>query len=843
MVAARVLYPRARIVLAGAQNRNVRDFLTLHEEYFGAASARDIDLEAVTRLIVVDTQVGRRLGELAPLLGRPETEVILFDHHAGADEIGASVRHVADTGAAVTLLVREIRLRGLSVTPMEATAMLLGIYEDTGCLTFPGTTPEDVDAVSYLLRAGGELAVVARFIESALTPEQRHLLNLLEASLEHVRVDGVTIGLAVSPGGPYVADLGLVAHRLVDLESVPILFVLARMEGSVYVVGRARSEAVDVGEVLAQLGGGGHPRAASACIRDAEVTSVRAQLLAALEGRVTREPVARELMSVPPRVVGPDAPVSRARQLMQRYGHSGLSVVEEGRLVGIITRRDVDRARHHRLAHAPVRGFMTRDVVTAAPEMPASELEARMIERDVGRLPVLEGERLLGVVTRSDLLRARHGARYAEGFRPWGSGEVEELLTERLPAAFQHLLCEIGEIASEAEIDAFVVGGFVRDLLLEVKNLDLDVVVERDGVALAEVLAGRKKGEVKRHRDFGTATVSLPDGRKVDIATARAESYPRPGALPEVEPSSIGDDLKRRDFTFNAMAVQINPGRFGRLLDPFGGRRDLERRIVRVLHALSFTEDPTRLFRAVRFETRLGFRMDRHTEALARDAVARGALGNISRQRILRELLLLVAEPNPAGALRRLADLGVLGYLWPGLEPDDALLGRVESAIDWAARRCGKRPDRLLVYLAVLASRLSLADADRFVREALAVPEPRADRVVATLSRAPEALARLRSDAAASEIYHALRELPPEAFAYLRAVLAGEKLAEERLEEYLTRLRVIVPELTGADLIALGYRPGRALGAALRALLDARLDGHVRTREEEKALARKLLKA
>jgi tRNA nucleotidyltransferase (CCA-adding enzyme) len=842
MVAARVLYPRARIVLAGGQNRNVHDFLALHEEFFGAATAREIDLEAVTRLVVVDTQVRQRLGELAPLVGRPDVEVILFDHHAGAGDIGATECHLAETGAAVTLLVGEIRRRGLSVAPMEATAMLLGVYEDTGCLTFPGTTVEDVETAAFLLRAGGELSVVTRFIQSALTPEQRRLLDELVTSLEHVHVEGVSVGVAVSPAGPYVADLALLAHRMADLESAPVLFVLARMDDSVYVVGRARSEAVDVGEVLAELGGGGHARAAAACVRGAEVSAVRERLLAALKGRITREPVARELMSVPARVIGPDASVRRARQLMQRYGHSGLSVVDQGRLVGIITRRDVDRAGRHRLAHAPVRGFMTRDVVTASPDLPASELEARMIERDVGRLPVLEDGRLVGVVTRSDLLRARHGARYAEGFRPWGTGEVEALLTERLPARIQKMLLAIGELASELEVDAFVVGGFVRDLLLGLKNLDVDVVVERDGVALAEALARREGGEVKRHRSFGTATVILPDGRKVDIATARSESYERPGALPEVEPSSIGDDLKRRDFTFNALAVQINPGRFGRLLDPFGGRRDLDRRIVRVLHALSFTEDPTRIFRAVRFEARLGFHMDRHTEALARAAVARGALASISRQRVLKELLLLFAEPNPTGALRRLADLGILDYLWPGLTLDETLLSRLEPAIDWTARRSGKRPDRSLVYLVALGAGLCPADAERFVREALCLPEPRADRVLITLRRAPEALARLRALAPRpSEVHAALRDLPAEAIAYLRAMVTGDANAEERIEAFLTRLRHVIPDLTGADLIALGYRPGRSIGSTLKALLQARLDGCVQSREDEVALARKLL--
>lgn len=843
MVGARLLYPRARIVLAGGQNRNVREFLVLHEEFLGACTPREIDFDAVTRLIVVETQVARRLGELAPLVERPEVEIIVWDHHPGvAGDIPAREKHIGETGAATTLLAHEIRRRGLPLTPIEATAMLLGIYEDTGCLTFPGTTPEDVEAAAFLMRAGGRLEVVTRFIESLPTPEQRRLLNELTAATEHLRIDGVAVALAISPQGPYVGELAVLAQRLIEIHEVSVLFVIARMDDAVYVVGRAKSDAVDVGEVLSELGGGGHARAASAVVHDTDVAQVRERLLKALSGRVRREPVARELMSAPPRVVSPDASVAWARRLMQRYGHSGLSVVEDGRLVGIITRRDVDRARHHRLAHAPVKGFMTRDVVTATPEMPLSELEARMIERDVGRLPVLDGETLIGVVTRSDLLRARHGARYAEGHRPWGTDQTQELLTTRLPARIQHLLREIGALASEQEIDAYVVGGFVRDLLLGVENLDVDVVVERDAFLLAEAVAQRLGGVVTGHRRFGTAKVTLPDGQKVDIATARSESYGRPGALPEVEPSSIRDDLRRRDFTFNALAIQINPAHFGRLLDPFGGRRDLERRVVRVLHPLSFTEDPTRIFRAVRFETRLGFRMDRHTEELARAAVAGRALESITGERIRAELFHLFGEPNPVGSLRRLEELGVLETLAPGLKLDLAVLGRVESAVGWVGRRAGSRPDRRVVYLAAICTRLAPEEADCLVRDRLRVPTPKADQVRLTLCRAPELRAQLTApDLRPSRLYEALCDLPLETLAYLRA-LADEEAVAAHLEEFLTRLRHVRPQITGADLIARGHRPGPAIGAALRAVLEARLDGTARTREEELALAERWLR-
>jgi tRNA nucleotidyltransferase (CCA-adding enzyme) len=848
MVAARLLYPGAQLVLVGSQDRNVREFLTLHEELLDVKLARDIDLEAVTRLIVVETQSSRRLGEFAGLLERPEVEVIVWDHHHPPPEDGvrADELHVAETGAATTLLVQELQRRGLTVTPFEATVMLLGIYEDTGSLSFAGTTPEDVEAAAFLLRAGGNLGVVAEFIHRALTPAQRRVLNELLAHTEYVQVNGVPVAIATAGAGPYVSELALLAHKLSDLENVGVVFVLAHMGDAVYVVGRARSDALNVGEAMAGMGGGGHSRAASAVLKNTSLPQARDRLLGVLQKLVRREPLAGEVMSVPARTVLPETSIAEAGRLMVRYGHSGLSVVEDGRLVGIITRRDVDRAGHHRLSHAPVKGFMTRDVVTASLETPVSEIERLMIERDVGRLPVVADGRVVGVVTRTDLLRALHGARYAEGFRPWGTDDVRPLLEGRLPAPVRSLLHVVGEAAAGQEIEAFVVGGFVRDLLLGVESPDLDVLTDRDAIRLAAEVARVLGGRLRGHHQFSTAEVKLPEGTfpegvKIDFATARSESYEHPGAMPEVEGSSIEQDLRRRDFTINAMAIQINADRFGRLLDPYGGRRDLERRVIRVLHNLSFVEDPTRIFRAVRFEARYEFRMDSHTEALARHAVEDGSLSTVAAERLRKEFYLLFQEPSPARALRRLGELGVLTALRPGLTGDPALLERIESAVGWLQSRVSERLDRQAIYLAGLLSPLGPDEAGSVCRDRLRIPPQKAEIVEASLRSVPRLLPTLaQPDLSSSQVYRTVNDLPLEALAFVRAA-ANDPLVDERLDLYLSRLRGIGLAVSGSDLIAAGHRPSPRFGAALRQVLDAKLDRQVTGCEEELALALELL--
>jgi len=240
---------------------------------------------------------------------------------------------------------------------------------------------------------------------------------------------------------------------------------------------------------------------------------------------------------------------------------------------------------------------------------------------------------------------------------------LAETIETRMDPELRGILHEAGILAEAMGFGAYAVGGMVRDLLLGRGTLDLDIVVEGEGIRFAAALAGKLRARLKGYERFGTATIALPAGLKVDVATARTEIYDAPAALPRVTPGSIRDDLFRRDFTINAMAVALAPAEFGRLLDEFGGVRDIAEGNIRVLHGRSFIDDPTRIFRAVRFETRLGFRIVAADEARVGEALSLGLLGKLEEYRIAAELRLILREPDPAGPLQRLARLGVLDAL------------------------------------------------------------------------------------------------------------------------------------------------------------------------------------
>ena len=236
-------------------------------------------------------------------------------------------------------------------------------------------------------------------------------------------------------------------------------------------------------------------------------------------------------------------------------------------------------------------------------------------------------------------------------------------IRQRLTPAMLSILKEAGGTASEMGYHAYAVGGMVRDLLLGLEQLDVDIVIEGDGIRFARHVALQQRAQVKSHERFGTATITFPDQLRVDIATARTEVYERPAVLPRVNPGTIRDDMRRRDFTINALAISLMPGEFGRLLDFFRGVRDLRERRIRVLHEQSFMDDPTRIFRAARFEARLGFRIVRSTEKLIVKALSRSVLSELEDYRIATELRLILEEPDPAGPLERLADLGIIDDL------------------------------------------------------------------------------------------------------------------------------------------------------------------------------------
>jgi tRNA nucleotidyltransferase (CCA-adding enzyme) len=407
------------------------------------------------------------------------------------------------------------------------------------------------------------------------------------------------------------------------------------------------------------------------------------------------------------------------------------------------------------------------------------------------------------------------------------SPAVAENVAVALPSS-PNLTTRVGEIPGMDRVlpaldglpPVYLVGGAVRDLLRGEPSIDLDLAVEGETSAVARALAQRLGGSVKEHGRFGTATVHAP-GLALDLARTRRETYPRPGALPMVQPAGLVDDLRRRDFTINAMAVALAGDSRGELVDPHGGAGDLEAGLVRVMHQSSFTDDPTRILRALRYAARLGFELETQTESWLRHAVQQGALDTVSGPRIRDELIGLLAEPEAPLAVERLREMGVAHALDPTLRPD----AEVVAAAALGSMEVGA--DRALAGLAAM----TCADPSgaRGLVERLDLGAASRDAVLRAARRGPALARELREALRPSQLHGLLMPEPPEALALALALGAPGG----PVTRFIADLRPASLEITGDDLLAAGVPQSPAIGRALAQTLHRKLDGELSGRDDE----------
>jgi tRNA nucleotidyltransferase (CCA-adding enzyme) len=561
--------------------------------------------------------------------------------------------------------------------------------------------------------------------------------------------------------------------------------------------------------------------------------------------------------------------VAEAETSLTKYEVNVLPVLDaRDRYAGLVSRETIQKALFHRFGDTLVGSVMQTDAYSAGPETPFREIETRMLERNQRFVPILRGTKVIGVITRTDLLRTLHDdvllaararAKGQDAGPPFVSRRnIRAMLQDRLPAPLFALLERAGDLAERTSVTVYAVGGFVRDLLLGRANLDVDLVIEGDGIAFARMLAKATGAKVKAHERFGTAVLIFPDGFKLDVATARTEYYEYPTALPTVERSSIKKDLYRRDFTINTLAVRLNAVRFGELIDFYGGQRDLSEKTIRVLHSLSFVEDPTRVFRAVRFEQRFGFRLGKETLSLIKGAVKMDLFHRLSGARLLEELILLFSEDEPRKIIHRLGELDLLRFIHPSLKPTarlDALLQSVEQVLNWYKLASLSWPTSpptrptspstgiavWIVYMMALMEVVPSKAVSETVKR-LGMPARVAEKIRAghgTASRLARRLAR-RTVPRPAETYRALCGLSDETLLLLMAAGKSE-VVKRQVSAYLTTSQHVKPSLTGQDLKAMGLKPGPLFKQILNQLLDARLNGEVSSEAEERKLVNQIV--
>lgn len=828
MLAAKKIYPNAKVVISDKQNITVKQFLTIYREKLGLVKDSELDWETVTEIIMVDEASLARVSDYTKDINREEIKIIVYDHHPEKKEdVTPDAGKIEMVGAAVTLLIEEIiKDPSITISPFEATLFGLGLYTDTGAFTYNNTTARDLEAASFLMSKGMDLEIINRFSDEMLDSEQQAILNSLFQNIETLYVEGLQIVVSTYQTDKYTKGLATLVEKLSEVTDADATLIVVEMKNRVYLIGRSHSNRVNLLPLLEKWQGGGHEQAGSASIKDGDYKEILQGVKDNLAVMLTPAITARDMMSKPVKTILPETTIDEAGHLMFRYGHSGFPVVKEGELLGLITRRDLEKATHHGLGHAPVKAYMTTQVVSIHPETTEEEIQQLVIDQNIGRIPVIESGKLIGIVSRTNIIEMMHNKTLKENIEKTKQLNLKDNLQAdmkaQLPSGIYELLKDISKSAKETQMPVYLIGGIVRDIILKKTNDDIDIVVEGNGITFAQKLYADYGGELILHESFKTATWTHPSNIEIDVTSSRLEFYDRPAALPDVESSTLKEDLFRRDFTINAMAIYLNEDGFGKLIDPFNGQRDLKEKRIKILHNISFIEDPTRILRGIRFETRFNFLMDEQTENLALQSMS--SIKNLSANRIVGEMSRLFKEVNPVRSIHRLFELKF--FYQYGVERTCEELSthhatRLQAVYERHIKN--QQPEWFDYFLMPfyeankiqVAKQFALRKRDiQFLQEMLKVEE----------------IDHLQTIDKRSDFHLLLKDYSDSAILFH---LAKKSYSNESLIiDYLKRRKNLPPLLTGKDLIEQGLKPSTYFSEILFNLDLAILNDEISTKDE-----------
>ena len=869
MVAAHKLYPEAQLVLPGGVQSRERAYLAHYP--IPLTSITDLPLTDITRVILVDADHQDRLGLLEKIIEDESVSIHIWDHHplepTNPLAMRADCLKVEPVGASITLLVEALEEQCQNWSPKEATLFAIALYEETGHFTYLQTTPRDLQVGARLIETGADLTVVTDVIQRKWTEPQAALFNALLQTTQIFTLGRRRVALTTLAWPEYVADLAPVTQQLGQLYNADAVLSAVAMEGKVQFIGRSRHPDMDMNQIAHAFGGGGHIMAAAASIKGLTLTEVDQRLHELLQQQAKTWLPIRRLMTTPVRTVEHGVTIKQTERLMTQYEVNALPVVDsQEQFIGLVTREAVQKGLFHKLSGQPVEHIMLQDIFLAHSDTPFEEVQQQMVERNQRIVPILDHQTVIGIFSRTDLLRALHqettqdatpettpsktAPSTATPLRTWN---VSHLLKNRLSAPLLSLLEKVEQLADQRDVSAFLVGGFVRDLLMDIPNFDLDFMIEGDGIQFGKTLAKVLSAEWTIHERFGTVSIKMPQSlnlpqmHHLDVATARTEYYEYPTALPTVERSSIKKDLYRRDFTINALAIRINRTP-GELLDYFGGRRDLKDQVIRVLHSLSFVEDPTRVFRAIRFEQRFGFRISKETEQFIQQAKTMELFQRLSGSRLGNELIHMLEEPDPDKGIRRLEEFRLVPFIHPKLHaksPARKTFESVETILTWFTVEHSDTPiKRWLVYGLAWFESLGNTELTKTWKR-LGFPQGHIKTAGNYLSAQSTLIRTLnRKILAPSEVFELLSAWQNELILFLMAkaqLKPSTQRAMERIREYLTTWQHCSIALTGHDLEDMGLPKGPAYRRVLDSIFKSKLDGMLATEEDEFRLAKTLI--
>lgn len=829
LVLAGKIFPNS-ICLIPSFSSSVYSFFSLYGNLFeNLKNLKDIDLSKIDRVIMVDTQYPDRVTGLKEFIEN-HPKVLIIDHHYPDEEVKINAKRIVkEVGATVSILTHMIKKKNIDIKPLEASLFALGIYEDTGNLLFITTKPYDIEALSFIYNYGVNLKIVHKYLITYLTDTQKKIFEKILANLKVVEINGYKIGISMVKICEYTEGVGFLVHKVLELFDLEAIFSILILEKKTIIIGRSRTEDINVKKILSFFGGGGHKTAASANFDTLKKTNVYDKLIKLIKNNVKIKIYAKDIMSTPVKTIDIDSSLEEAKNIMLRFNFSGLPVTKNGKIIGIVTRSEISKVELLGLTNFKVKDFMIEKFIFVTPDTSLEDIEKIMVEKNIGRIPVIVKGKVVGIITRSDILRGIYLKN--ERIEPCKveASKINKILENNLSNKTLSLIKKIGRVADEMKINAYLVGGFVRDTLLNLESKDIDIVIEGDSILFSQELKKILKTNIHIYPDFKTATLNIDDLR-IDIASSRREYYKEPASLPRVEMGgNIKDDLLRRDFTINTLAICINKNCFGNLIDLLNGFKDLEEKKIRVLHNLSFIDDPTRILRAARYSVKLNFKIEKETKNLIKNTIKTGLFTDAKNTRIKEELFTILNDEKIAlKGLKLLKSLGGLKLIHRKLLLTNETIQKIEFSLNIIPELNKNNIDYNLDSILFFMLISELNDYNR--KEIIERWNLKKD-FMKNENFYLDKIEELKNCQSKYEIFNCLKNLNLEELIYL--LYLSEDKEKEKIKEFIFKLSNLKIKLKGKDLISMGFEPSRDFKYIFEKLKEEVINGNLHTLEDE----------
>ena len=674
-----LLHPETKILLPNAKSSSFRYVFNRFKDRFKDKIIPLNEVHSLSKVFLVDMNNIYYLDKKLIDLINENTVIEIFDHHPKSEiHRKNTILHIEKTGAATTIVVEQIIKKQINIDSIDATILAFGIYEDTGSFTYNLTTPKDLQVAAFLLEKGADLNEIRYIIEEKIDEDKAKIIEQLIENIHTLIAKDKKIIVTSAYYDKYVSDISAYFHMIKPFEEADAVFAVINLKGKIVIIGRSKTQQIDAGQILTFFGGGGHYAAASANVKGLTTNEV----INILEKILLRESYSdlkvKDIMSKNILIKRRSERIQDLKDEIDDYPF--ITVVDDDqKFIGIVLQKVIKDAIKHGVTDITLENFVIEDIITLSPETTVIEAEEYVTKYSQDFFLVLEEGYPIGMVTRDQIVKSVHSQAFQTEKDVFISRErvkpkyvdYSKKLKKYFPEKIIKILQEIGQTAKELNFKVYIVGGVVRDIVMNKKSLDIDIIVEGDAIQLVKKFGKKKSLQFSVFEEFMTAQIKIDESLKLDFATARKESYDYPGAYPKVRKATLKEDLYRRDFTINTLAIEITEGNFGVLIDYFNGLQDIKDRTIRILHQLSFIEDPIRILRALRFAGRLNFKLGKTTEKLLKLAVDQNLLLTAPLGRINLEMNLTFNEEKTVEILLLMNKYKILQTLIPEFVLDE----------------------------------------------------------------------------------------------------------------------------------------------------------------------------